>query len=296
MRTVLTQSLLITCLFAGFTTWVQAAQDYAIQLNRSIKVGYKYALEATGLDEQMMSMSVNGQAMPARNIAYTLSVKAKAEVLATTPKGREQKTRFIITKATRTSAGQESDLLAAGTELVAERVGLKTTYVAAGMPVSPEVAKALEVIISMESDETANDDAVFGTKDRKKIGDSWPIDGVAGAADMNKRGGMKIDPANIMGKSTLVELSKVPQGEVLRIEAEMAMKDVSIPLPPGVAVTKSSFHATFAGLFPVDANQRALKKLMSMDGALECAGKTGDKEMAMSMTMKRSTEIIFTPQ
>lgn len=296
MRFALAQSLLITCLIAGFNTWVQAAQEYAIQLNRSIKVGYKYAIEATGLDEQMMSMSVNGQAMPARNFAYTLSLKAKAEVLTTTKNGREQKTRFVITKATRTSAGQESDLLAAGTELIAERVGLKTTYVAAGMPVSPEVAKALEVIITMESDETTTDDDVFGTKERKKIGDSWPINSAAGAADMNKRGGMKVDPANLTGKTTFVELSKLPQGEALRIASEMSMKNVSVPLPPGVSVTKGGFHASMAGIFPVDSTQRALKKSMSMDGALECAGKNGDKEIAMSMTMKRSAELIFTPE
>jgi hypothetical protein len=267
-----------------------SAQDYEIKLVRTVKVGDRYGVVATGTTEQHMTMTVAGQPAPPRDQVMAANLTAKAEVLAATPGGRESKSRFTITKLTRTAGPQADEPLPAGTVVVAERVGTKTEFKVGDAPVSPDVAKVLGMLISMESDQGANDDVVFGTKARQKVGDSWPIDANAAAADAAAKAGLKIDPANITGTATLAEVQK----EGLKIAGTMQMKDVGIPLPPGMAVTASAFTARFSGVFPLDAAKRAVNSTMSMDGKVECGGKAGDKELTMVMTMKQAKDVTFT--
>jgi hypothetical protein len=266
-----------------------SAQDYEIKLSRTVKVGDRYGVVATGTTEQHMTMTVAGQPAPPRDQVMSASLAAKAEVLTATAGGREAKSSFTISKFTRTSGAQTDEPLPAGTVVVAERVGTKTEFKVGDAPVSPELAKVLGLLINLESDQGANDDVVFGTKARQKVGDSWPIDTAAAAADAAAKAGLKIDPANITGSATLAEVQK----EGLKVAGTMQMKDVGIPLPPGMAVTTSAFSAKFSGVFPLDASKRAVNSAMSMDGKVECGGKVGDKELTMVMTMKQAKDVTF---
>lgn len=289
MRSTLPRLSLLAALFCGLLA-TATAQDYEIKLVRTVKVGDKYGVVATGTAEQHVTMTVSGQPAPPRDQVMSASLTAKAEVLAVTAGGREAKSRFTITKLTRTSGPQTDEPLPAGTVVVAERTGTKTEFKVGDAPVAPEVGKVLGLLISLESDQGANDDVVFGSKARRKVGDSWPIDSSAAAADAATKGGMKIDPANITGTTTLAEAQK----DGLKITAAMTMKEVGIPLPPGMTVTASAFTADFSGIFPVDTSKRAVHNAFSMNGKVECAGKAGDKELTMVMTMKQARDVTFT--
>ena len=266
------------------------AQDYEIKLVRTVKVGDRYGVVSNATEVQSMATVVGGQAAPPRDQEISASMTAKAEVLAITPNGREAKTSFTLAKLTKTVGGKSADAAPAGTVVIADRAGKKTAFTVAGAPVAPELAAVLKLVISLDTDEGANDDAIFGSKARKQVGDSWPIDSAAAAADAASKGGITIDPADITGTPTLVEAQK----DGLRIAARMEMKKVSVPLPPGMAVTKGGFTATFSGVYPVDLAKRATRVEMTMDGTIECAGKTGDKEMSMVMTMKQAKDVTFT--
>lgn len=289
MRHAFFRLSLIAVLFCGLIATV-SAQDYEIKLVRTVKVGDKYGVISNATQEQHMTMSVNGQGTPPRDEAMSASLTAKAEVVTATPGGREGKTRFSITKLTKTLGAQTTEVLPTGTVVIAERVGTKMEFTVGAAPAAPEVAKVLGLVISLESDAGANDDVVFGTKERKKVADTWPIDVAAASADAAAKGGLKIDPADIAGTTTLVEAK--PEG--LKISAAMTMKKVGIPLPPGMAVTASAFTADFSGVFPVDASKRAVRTAMAMDGKVECAGKAGDKELTMVIVMKQSKDVTFT--
>ncbi len=266
------------------------AEDYEIKFNRTTKVGERYGVVATGSMEQHMIMTVNGQGMPPRDQVMNVAFTAKAEVLTLSPGGREVKTSFTVGKLTNTVGAQATDVLPAGAVVVAERTGAKTEFQIDGAPAKPEVAAVLAVVISLDSDQTAKDDIVFGTKERKKVGDSWPIDSKAGAADLEAKDKLKIDPANLTGTTTLVEV--LPTG--MRIAAKVAMKDVGIPLPPGMAVSTSVFTAELSGILPIDISKRSIRSSMSMEGKVECAGKVGDKDLTMVMTMKNAKDVTFT--
>lgn len=286
----------VATLVLSFCVSHLAAQDFSILLNRKVKAGDQYGVTGIGHSQQLMNMSMNGQAMPAKQEEMDVEFVAAATVVEATPNGREKRTSFIITKATRTVKGMGSELLPAGTVMVAERVGSKTQFTVDGQPLAADVAKAIDLIVSMGSDEGANDDIIFGTKERKKVGDSWPLNAKAAAEDMTSKsnGAMKLTEKSISGTTTLVEIVKAKTGDALHLAATMKMTDVTLDLPPGMKVESSHFDAQMKGLFPADPAKRSLSQFMAMQGEIVCGGMVGDRTMAMTMTMKQSADITFT--
>ena len=284
---------LVSLLLAGLSNSAVGAQDYSIQLVRKATVGEHYGIVANGSQEQLINLSVSGEAMPPQAETTKVSITAAGEVLALTPAGREKKARFVIEKAVVAEAGPWTQLLPPGTEVVAEQSDAKTEYLVGGVPATSEVAKALDIAgIELTGDDSVNDEQIFGTKERKRAGEAWPIDSTAAAAGLAKKSVM-VEPGNITGTSTLAEIVKAGNQDALRITGTMAMKHVTMPLPPGLAVQSGEFHATFSGIFPVDPTKRVNHSGMVMDGKFVCGGKSGDNEMAMTITMKQSKDTTF---
>jgi hypothetical protein len=186
------------------------------------------------------------------------------------------------------------ELLPVGTVVIAERIGLETAFTVEGKPVAPEVKKSLDVIISMESDEGSNDDVIFGTGLRQRVGDSWPVNAKAAAEDFSEKGKMKVNEQSFKGKTTLVEVVKTAVGDSLRLDAIMDFSDITIELPPEMTMEKSAFTARMSGLFPVDTTKRALTKSMVVEGHFTMGGKTQGHMVQLVMTVKQASDITFT--
>jgi hypothetical protein len=280
-------------LLVGLFNSAAAAPDYAIQLVRKATVGEHFDFVANSSQEQSIDMSVDGQAMPAKAETTKVWITAAGEVLALTPAGREKKARFVIEKAVVAAGGPWTQLLPPGTEVVAEQTSDKTEFLVGGVPATPEVAKALDIAgIELTADDSINDEQIFGTKDRKKVGESWSINAKDAAAGLAKKG-VLVEPGNVTGTATLAEVVKAGNQDALRIAGTLAMKKVNMPLPPGMVVKSSEFNAAFSGLFPVDPTKRVLHSQMVMGGKSVCAGMSDDKELAMTITIKQSKDTKF---
>ncbi len=280
-------SLLVAC-FGLLAT--ASAQDFEVRLVRPAVVGERYGMVSIGSQEQRITTTINGQGRPPRDEAMTVTLAAKAEVLAVTKNGREAKTRFTVTTLTKAMGSQVTDLLPAGTVVVAEESATKTEFQVAGAPAMADMAEALALVISLDSDQSTNDDDVMGTKERKKVGDAWAIDSKLGAAEFAAKGGLKVDPAKFTGTSNLVEV--LPTG--MRVTTAMAIRDVGFPLPAGLAITSSAFRAAFSRILPLDTTKRAIHHGMSMDGTVECAGKVNDMNLTMVIIQENREDVTFT--
>ena len=69
-------------------------------------------------------------------------------------------------------------------------------------------------------------DTVYGTKDRKKVGESWPVDKSALPADRTKPG--YIDPALITGTVTLKTLRTIAGLECLQLDGSMITRGMPL--------------------------------------------------------------------
>jgi hypothetical protein len=289
---------LLGLLLAGVCTVAQATQDYAIQLVRRAKAGEHYGMVAKGSEAHAANVTVDGKPMPPRLDSMAVDFTAEVEVLAISPKGHEKKTKFIVSKATRTVGDETVGLLSPGTPIIAERNQTKTEFLVNGIPAAPDVAKALALVIHLDSDEVVSDDDVFGTLERKHVGDSWSVNAPAAAADLAHRHQITVDTKNLTGDVTLTKVVKAGDDECLIIAATIDVKDPIIPLPPGLKVQSSMFSGKLIGWFPVDSNQPVRRQSMHLDAKIVCAGvpRDRDQEMSMVTTMKRDREVTCTPK
>jgi hypothetical protein len=298
---------MITCLRLAVLVGFFAAQlplfaasapaDYPIQLTRKSVVGERYVVTIQARQEQSMEQSINGRALAPQGVLVLSDFVAAGEVLALTPLGKEMKSRLIVEKFTRTEAGQPRVVLPPGTELMAERKGRKTEYLLDGKPVTAELAAALAMVsVEQSSDEGANDDVVFGSKERKKPGDSWPINVAAAVADIAEMG-VVVEPGNMTGSTTLLEVVKTGTQEALRLQGALTIKNVKIPLPPlppGIEVRASDMVMTYTGLFPTEVTKRANQSGLLMVAKVVCDGTMNGAELVVTIGMRQSKDTTFT--
>lgn len=287
-------SFLLFLLLAG---WVAAkapnTQDYTIKFTRTATVGERYRVISQGSDEQYIYTRINDQEQRPRGEGFQAELIADCEVLALTQTGRETKTRLVVEKFTRTASGQTVELLPAGAIVLAERVGNKTVFTTDGSEATPVVVKALEVVgVSMAGDDGADDDTIFGTTGRKKIGEAWPINGAAAAADLVKLG-IPAEAANVTGTTTLVEVVTQENQELLRLSATLKMTGVNPPVPPGFTVQSSLFTSEHSGLFPVDLTKRSRLESTALNFEVAVSGTQNGQPVVMTMSKKGSREVKF---
>ncbi len=287
-------TLLLSLLLAGgLAHTATATTDYEIRFQRPVSVGERYRVVATGDDEQSMVASIDGQEVQRRGEKYRVDYTADTEILALTSGGRTSKARLTIVKLVRTAGDQSAELLPAGTVLIAEKSGQRTIFKEGDNPVSRPVAAALEAAgVSIAGETQVDDDQVFGTKERKQVGDTWPINAAPAVAELAKSG-LQASADNVSGRATLTEVVPHESGPALRVKATMDLKGVTPPLPPGLEVQASVFNTTLSGLFPVDLTRRELEMGMSLVMEIKASGTRDGRTMEMSMTKKTSHEAKF---
>lgn len=287
-------TLLALLVVAIAATSIATAADYEIRFQRPVAVGDTYRATGTGSDEQSILATVDGQTVQQREDKYSVEYTADYEILALTPGGRASKARLTIVRLIRTAGGQTSELLPAGTVVSAENDGQTTFFKQGDSTVAPIVAAALSTLgVTMASDKQVNDDQVFGTPERKRVGESWPINAELAAADLAKMG-IPASATNLSGRTTLVEVLQQAGGPVLKLTARIDIDGVNPPLPPGIEVKSSVVSMSMSGLFPVDLTQRSKQESTSMAMELKAGGMRDGKTMEMNMTKKTSRETHFT--
>jgi hypothetical protein len=266
------------------------AQDYEIRLTRDARAGEKYNLTASGVLSEQMTMSAKGTVLQKNAAFHTMKLEGIVTVLEVDKLKEERKLRLDISKCLVSAGGnaEEQEVLKKGTQVVAQIKDGQEEFLVDGNVAPKDVAKLLGHFISLRAGQV-NDDHIFGTKERKKVGDSWPVNSVKAAADLSTKG-MKVSPENIKGNTMLEKLVVVDGRECLKLDAKIDMSNISLPLPSGLTVEKSDMSATFSGEFPVDVSIRRLSEQLAMTVAITAKGKPNPDipEITLFMTMERS--------
>jgi hypothetical protein len=86
----------------------------------------------------------------------------------------------------------------------------------------------VRLIVHLREREGPSDDEMFGTKERQKIGSSWPINAEAFAKQPAQPGFDPVDPKNIKGTTTLVAVQDVPGfGPCLQLELDFTIQKMT---------------------------------------------------------------------
>ena len=265
------------------------AQDYEVRLTRDAEAGEMYELTVSASVSKQMTMSSQGQVLRKNASSITANLEGTVTVLEIDEMKREKKLGLLVSRCLLSSNGStKREALAKGTLVVAQIRGGQEEFLIDGNAVSEDIAEMLGILISLPIAQ-ATDDDIFGTKERRKVGDSWAVNSVKAAVDLSSKG-IKVDPEDIKGSTKFDKLIVADGTNCLQISARMEMINIRPPLPRGMNVTKSNASANFSGEFPVDVSIRPLSEAMTVSMVFIAKGRPAPDapEVTLTMSMEES--------
>ena len=250
---------------------VFAQKDYEIRLERPLKPGDRCRFSVQGKNLQEMQADADGQIVMHTKDEFSVEYAGVRKVLEVEPAGRPTKVSDTIEKLILIRRGNRIELAKPGSVLIASIQGKKKTFQIDGRPVDAEMAKTLEVVVEI-SQGGATDDDIFGTKGRKRPGDTWDMNGALAARDLAKRS--NVDVRNLSGKVALESVTQDETGEILNIKWQIAGDAKPLEMPALVTSFHGPFKATLVAKYPVDVSLSCPEGSLDMSFLFEGSGQT----------------------
>jgi len=281
-------TLVLLCLCrAGVADEQDKAKDddraYEVKLARPVKVGMKYHITTDGALVRETTITRGAVTAKQPDDGFGVHLEGTVEVLALDQIGEEAKVSVVVDKCTRITSEGESELVAKGKTLIAEGKGKDTKFsLKDGGALNKEATDALELTISLDTNDTLTDDDLLGTKEKKKVGESWPVT-AANVAKDSERVGVIVKPEDVEGSFRVDGVEKKEGVECLKMSGNLKVKNLVTKadeneddrLPEGFVVTGGSMEAKYAGLFPVDTSIGSLAESASTTFVTHIKGKGG---------------------
>jgi hypothetical protein len=245
---VLSASLLI------FATASRAA-DYAIKFQRPFKAGQAFAFSATDTYRATDKTDLpDGTSMRSSNFRR-VALDADVRIDKVDDQGAVTVESITIQRLTLQATSSDSspdrtptrNLLRQGTELTLTFTDNQPAFaLKKGGLIPDDTLSALR----QTTDRINISDALFGTKERRQIGASWPIVKSALPSDPALPG--YVDPAHISGTVTLKALRNVVGLECLQLEGTTTTRQ--LPVEGNVVPKEATLTETFTCNLPTDPN------------------------------------------
>lgn len=265
------------------------AQEYAIRLSREGKSGEKYRLSTTGRHAETMTVFVGDVAVNEKNDQFSVELVSSLTVIETDENGRSIRQALGIEKCLITTGGITKPLLPPGIVVIATTEGKRTVLKINDLPVDPMTAKALSVVIPSYVSGLSDDD-VFGTREKKRIGDTWEINADLAARSLKEEFNVSTNKGDVKGASTLEGAVKGAQEGYLIVSAWLNVDDFSLPLPEGVKIQNGQVRSLFSGKFPINEARAPLGVSAKMMMSFTAIGPPDPKtpQMLIQGAMERS--------
>jgi hypothetical protein len=257
---------------------------YEVKLARPVKVGMKYHITTDGALVRETTISRAGTTAKQPDDGFGVHLEGTVEVLALDNIGEEAKVSIAVDKCSRITSAGETELVPKGKVLVAEGKGKDTKFsLRDGAELTKEASEALELVVSLDTDDTLTDDDLLGTKEMKKVGESWPATAENVVKDY-QRVGVEAKPEDVEGEFRIDGLEKKGEEQCLKLSGNLKVKRLVTKadekeggggLPEGFVVEGVSMEAKYTGLFPVDTSKGSLAESASMTFVTHVKGKGG---------------------
>ncbi len=278
-----------------------SAQNYQIRLSRDAKAGEKFELSASGSESEQLTMSTQGKVFKTENSFLDAKLDGTITVLEVDELMRESKLSLLVSRCMSSIDGNfnEQEALPEGTQVVAQLRDGKTEFLVDGNAATEEIAKILNLFIDL-SHLAITDDDIFGTKESRTVGESWPINSALAAKGFTREAalrGLIVDKENIKGYTKIDKMVEVDGTKCLEINATMEMNNFALPLPSGLAIERSNIAGTFSGTYPVNVSMRSLSDGSKITMMLVAKGKLApdSPEITLSINEEQSIQKKETP-
>ena len=282
-------SWLPACLLLLAAAPARAADDtYAIKLSRPSKVGDLVDIDLTVELTRTTTITLPGQNPQVRTQTTKGVLQGREETLQVDKKGNDLALVLTIKKL---ADGQGNQLLKPGQEIKIKREAKSVTFEIVGGDAMPSDAKTLlDGIYSPHTPDSPTDDEAFGSPDKHKIGDTWPIDAERASKGATSAG-LDIDPKQITGTTTLKSLDTIGGVAALRVSCTLVVKDATPASPdPSLNVESFNMQSELTGAFPLDPTLQPLESTEKGDGELHMTSPANGATVVVKSVMSRSVK------
>ena len=265
-----------------------SAQDYAIKILQPLKVGQRYNLTVVASDSSEMTMTSEKRTPKSQKEERNIEMESTATVLAVDANGRPTKESHTIVKLLQGDA--KEPLLVAGTKVLATRSGRKRVFEIEGVPVMGAAAKALDLGVNITSG-GPTDDEMFGTTERKKVGDSWPMNQTVAMKETNERlGAMGMGVASIKGTTALQKVTRDGDVNVLHFKSTLNATASPAGKSPFTSAD-TTMDATFIEAVPEDMTRSLLEEGFTTTMTMKASRKPNPEGLVVQISMKAKRSI-----
>lgn len=275
-------------------------QKYAIKLDRPSKVGDQFKVDVIGATQEKMQVAIEGE--EPRTVDATLGIQASgtAKLLELSPAGNATKLNFTIEKCTATVGKESHPLLPKGTVLVVawDKERFTTTYTLDGTELPPQIADLMELVIETNDPESVGDDALFGTNEKRQVGDTWALNASAAAKEL-ARVKLNAKEEDLFGECTLTEqvsVNKVPCLVVKTFFKVRSLTGTGRQPDAKMQIDKGNMTNTVTITFPVDPKFQPVKAEAKLVIDSQLSGTSDDgKKVKATRYVERLSERTLTP-
>lgn len=253
---------------ALMATIVLQGQKYDVRLCPPDHAGHRYLVSAKG--ESLQQMSAGGRVLKKEN--YRVEFEGLAEILTVDGKGEAIRIAFTVEQFIKTEDGEAIELLKPGSVILADG-SLKEPISLKDGEIGAAARKAFGLVHAPHKPGDVTDDDVFGTKEPKSIGESWPMNSRLASENL-KDASFEIAPEFLQGRLELAAKDKIGDTDCLSLRGELkadsfAMKE----LPPGFTVDRGAMRAAFRGCFPLNGSALSYRRAVDMSFEIRLTSK-----------------------
>jgi len=227
------------------------AADYAVRLARPVAAGERRL--AVGFLESDDHLAGTKAGVPSdQRQTATVRYVVATEILEVSPKGNALRATLTVRRLTKESGGVTLELAKPGAVVTARLVGRKGVFELAGARLAPDLQTALAAALPLRADDEPTDDDLFGTAQRRRVGESWPAN-----AELFARLGaasVTFDPQDVAGTVTLAAVKPIHGEPCLEVRWKLEARHGAFnagALPLGFSGVASSLSVNGSALLPV---------------------------------------------
>lgn len=280
----MSRAMLLGLAMLGLTAVPVAAKDYKIKLDRPAKVGDRYRTWVTATKKEGLTISKDGTVLRQNDKTEKTTLQGVVSVQKVDKAGKLLKLQLKVEKFV---DAKGDELLKKGDVVIAETIEKKTTYRLSEGTLSDDIKKRLSVVLKTKTRDGPSNDEAYGTKYRKKIGDSWKINSQAAGKSL------KIAPKAISGSVKLEAVEKFEGHECLRISMKARITEYGGEqlAKQGFEIKSLDFTVALTGLHPTDQKIDVVKGKISMSVDAKVLGVKGAvKGLAMKIVTRVTYE------
>lgn len=266
-----------------------SAQTYPIKFERPDTVGTTFRLDATGVNFQTFTQTVDGKDR-SQAIDYRVYLSGDASVQAVTKRGAIAKMAVKVANCTFQAGKTEATpLVPAGATIVAEGLGKGQVAITVdGKKPDPETEGRLQTVLSVvASEDSADADKMFGTSEQKKAGDEWKPD-TANCAKEISQTDMAVSPESLSGNVKIVEVKQIENLPCMEVVATINAKNLK-PQMEGMEVQAATADVKFTTVMPTDINLPVRTQQMEVDLNITAKGPREDGKMVTLVLQRKSS-------